>query len=548
MAGISDIFNIARSGIRANQQGLATTSHNIANINTKGYSRQEVVLETARPAEGTIGSGVRVAAIRQSVDDFLENQLTSVNEDIGSITARNNYLVQADGIFTETDNSGLSYSLTEFFNAVRDLATNPESTIQRTVLLAKGQSLSDQFVTVAQGLNQIRLDADGEIARHVNTINGLATKIASLNDVIFKTESNGRDALDLMDQRRVLINDLAGLVNIEQVPLNDGIGINVGGQLLVAGNHANALSTEADPDNPPMHDVTFVRSDGSELSISHNIHGGQIGGLLVQRDEDMVKFQDQVDRLAAVLINEFNQQHQAGYGLDGTTNNNFFSALNPQAPLAHDRNTGSATGGSVMIADPTLATFQEYEVQFSGASAYSVVNTATGATATSGAYTSGSPLSFDGLDVVISGTPAAGDVFYVNAQKGAAQQLGVALSDTDKIAAASTVAGIPGNNTNALNLVAIHTNRHVDLGNVTLNDYHTITIGDVGSATQQSTQALHNKQLEIDQLTALRESVSGVSLDEELTNLLSFQRSFEASARMITVADELMQTILAMGR
>ncbi|GJL57154.1 MAG: flagellar hook-associated protein 1 [Nitrospirales bacterium] len=548
MAGISDIFNIARSGIRANQQGLATTSHNIANINTKGYSRQEVVLETARPAEGTIGSGVRIGAIRQTVDEFLENQLTSVNEDLGSITARNQYLVQADGIFTETDNSGLSFSLTQFFNAIRDVATNPESTIQRTVMLAKGQSLTDQFGTVAQSLNQIRMDADGEIARHVDTINGLATKIASLNDVIFKTESSGRDALDLLDQRRVLINDLAGLVNIEQVPLNDGIGINVGGQLLVAGNHANALSTEADPDNPPMHDVTFVRSDGSELSISHNIHGGKIGGLLAQRDGDMVKFQDQVDRLAAVLVNEFNQQHQAGYGLDGTTNNNFFSALNPQAPLAHDRNTGSASGVSVTIADPTLATFQEYEVQFSGASAYSVVNTATGATVTSGAYTSGSPLSFDGLDVVINGTPAAGDVFYVNAHKGAAQQFGVALSDTDKIAAASTVTGIPGNNTNALNLVAIHTNRHVDLGNVTLNDYHTITIGDVGSATQQSTQALHSKQLEIDQLTALRESVSGVSLDEELTNLLSFQRSFEASARMITVADELMQTMLAMGR
>ncbi len=548
MAGISDIFNIARSGIRANQQGLATTSHNIANINTKGYSRQEIVLESARPAEGKIGSGVRVGAIRQTVDTFLENQLTSLNEDLGSITARNNYLVQADGIFTETDNSGLSFSLTEFFNAVRDVATNPESTIQRTVLLAKGQSLTDQFVTVAQGLNQIRLDSDGEISRHVDTINGLATKIASLNDVIFKVESSGPEAPDLRDQRRVLINDLAGLVDIEQVTLKDGIGINVGGQLLVGGNHANELSTKSDSDNPPLHDVTFVRSDGSEFSISDKIHGGKIGGLLAQRDGDIVTFQDQVDRLAAVLTTEFNQQHQAGYGLDGTTNNNFLSTLTPQAPLANDRNTGSATGSSVAIADPTLATFQGYEVQFSGASSYSVVNTRTGASVTSGAYTSGTPLSFDGLDVVINGTPAAGDVFYVNAQKGAAQQFGVALSDTDKIAAASTAAGIPGNNTNALDLVAVHTNRQVDLGNLTLNDYHTITIGDVGSATQKSTQALHSKQLEFDQLTALRESVSGVSLDEELTNLLSFQRSFEASARMITVADELMQTMLAMGR
>lgn len=547
MAGINDIFNIARSGIRANQQGLATTSHNIANINTKGYSRQEVVLESARPAEGTIGSGVRVGAIRQTVDTFLENQLTSLNEDLGSITARNNYLVQADGIFTETENSGLSFSLTDFFNAVRDVATNPESAIQRTVLLAKGQYLTDQFVTVAQGLNQIRLDANGEISRHVDTINGLATKIASLNDAIFKAESSGPEALDLRDQRRVLINDLAGLVDIEQVTLKDGIGINVGGQLLVSGNHANELSTKSDPDNPPLHDVMFVRSDGSEFSVSDKMHGGEIGGLLALRDGDIVKFQDQVDRLAAVLTTEFNQQHQAGYGLDGTTNNNFFSTLTPQAPLANDRNAGSATGSSVTIADPILATFQGYEVQFSGASSYSVVNTATGASVTSGAYTSGTPMSFDGLDVVINGTPAAGDVFYVNAQKGAAQQFGVALLDTDKIAAASTPLGIPGNNTNALDLVAVHTNRHVDLGNVTLNDYHTITIGDVGSATKESTQALQSKQLEVDQVTALRESVSGVSLDEELTNLLSFQRSFEASARMITVADELMQTMLAMG-
>jgi flagellar hook-associated protein 1 FlgK len=177
-----------------------------------------------------------------------------------------------------------------------------------------------------------------------------------------------------------------------------------------------------------------------------------------------------------------------------------------------------------------------------------VVNTETGAAVTSGAYTSGSPISFDGLDVVITGTPAAGDLLYVNAQKGAAQQFGVALSTTDKIAAASTAAGIPGDNTNALALVAIHTNRQGDLGNVTLNDYHTITIGDVGSATRESNLALMSKNLEANQLTALREGVSGVSLDEELTNLLSFQRSFEASARMITVADELMQTILAMGR
>ena len=548
MAGISHIFNIARSGIHASQQGLATTSHNITNINTKGYSRQEVVLESARPAEGSIGSGVRIGAIRQTVDSFLENQLTAINKDLGFIAARNNFLVQTDGIFTETDNSGLSFSLTEFFNAAREVATNPESAIQRTVLLAKGESLANQFVTMAQGLKQVRLDADGEISRHVDTINGLATRIASLNDEIFKAESSGREAPDLRDQRRVLINNVAELVDIEQVTLRDGIGINVGGQLLVAGNHANALSTEPDPDNPPLRNVTFVRSDGSEFSISDKIHGGKIGGLLVLRDGDIVEFQDRVDRLAAVLITEFNQQNQAGYGLDGTTNNLFFSPLTPDAPLASDINTGTAVGTSVSIADPTLLTFDNYEIRFSSASAFSVVDVTKGATVTTGTYTSGGLISLEGLDAVITGTVASGDVFSLSGHKGAAQRFGVALSDTDKIAAASTAAGVPGDNTNALALVAIHTNRQVDLGNVTLNDYHTISIGDVGNATRESYLALQSKTLEADQLTAMRESVSGVSLDEELTNLLSFQRSFEASARMITVADELMQTILAMGR
>ncbi len=558
MAGISHIFNVARSGIQAHQQGLATTSHNISNINTKGYSRQEVVLETKRPTEGVIGSGVQVGHIRRTVDSFIENQLTAGNEDLGFITTRATFLSQADGIVTETENSGLSFGITEFFNALRDVATNPESPIQRTVLLAKATSLSQVFQDHAQAFNQIRLDANQEINRHVDTINGLAVRIASLNDEIFKAESSGREAPDLRDQRAVLVNDLAELVDIEQVQLRDGIGINVGGQLLVGGNHANALTTIPDADNPPFEDVAFVRSDGSAFAITHKIQGGKIGGLLTARDTDVVAFQERLDRLAAVLVNEFNEQHQAGYGLDDSTGLAFFSALTPPAPLADDLNAGTAIGTSVAITPvtgPALQTFQNYEVRFSNSTTFDVVNLDTGATVIAGGtYSSGTPFSFDGLDVVLTGTPAANDVFSVGAYKGAAQRFGVAVSDTDHIAVASqpstAVNGpkVPGDNTNGLALVGLHTSRLGVLGNLTVNDYHTITIGDVGSATREAELSLNTVTLEMDQLRGLRESVSGVSLDEELTNLLSFQRSFEASARMITVADELFQTVLAMGR
>jgi len=422
MASISHIFNIARSGIQAHQQGLATISHNISNINTKGYSRQQVILETNRPAEGIIGSGVQVAAVRRTVDVFLEKQLTVGNEDLGFVTTRNTFLSQADGVVNETENSGISFGVTELFNAIRDVATNPESPIQRTVLLAKAQSLTDGLVSQAQAFNKIRLAANQEISRHIDTINGLAVRIASLNDEIFTGESSGREAPDLRDQRAVLINDMANLVDIEQVELRDGIGINVGGHLLVGGNHANALSTIPDADNPPMHDVAFVRSDGSAFAISHNIHGGKIGGLLTVRDTDIPAFQDRVDRLAASLVNEFNQQHEAGFALDDTTSNLFFSALAPPAPLAHDQNTGTATGTSVSITPvtgPPLQTFQNYEVQFTGAATFNVVNIDTGAIVPTipATYTSGVPFSFDGLDVRITGTPLAGDVFSISAHK-----------------------------------------------------------------------------------------------------------------------------------
>lgn len=548
MSGISHIFNIARSGIQAHQQGIATTSHNISNINTKGYSRQEVVLETNRPAEGVIGSGVQVGEVRRVVDVFLEDQLTAVTEELGFFSARHNFLIQADGIFTETENSGISLSVTEFFNAMRDVTTNPESTIQRTVLLAKANTLATGIISQSQSLQQIRLDANREIGRHVDTVNGLAVRIASLNDEIFKAESSGREAPDLRDQRTVLLNDMAELIDVEQVAMRDGIGIMVGGQLLVGGNHANALTTIPDADNPPHYDVGFIRSDGSSFAITNQIDGGEIGGLLVLRDTDIVGFQDRLDRLAGVLVNEFNQQHQVGFGLDGSTGLEFFGSLTPNAPLPHDRNSGGAIGTSVSITDPSLLTFQNYELQFSSSTAYSIIDADTGGSVGSGTYASGNPISIDGLDVVLTGIPAIGDRFQFSAHAGAAQRFRVSLTDSEQVAAASTLGGLPGDNVNALALVGIHTNQHIQLGNVTLNDYHTITMGNVGSATRESEQSLTTVTSEAEQVKSLRDGVSGVSLDEELTNLLSFQRSFEASARMVTVADELFQTILGMGR
>ena len=147
-----------------------------------------------------------------------------------------------------------------------------------------------------------------------------------------------------------------------------------------------------------------------------------------------------------------------------------------------------------------------------------------------------------------TGAPAADDVFTVSAHQGAAADLSVSITDTDDIAASSTSAGVPGNNINALALIDIHTTRQSILGSLTLNDYQTITAGNVGSTVREVSLSLNAKEAETEQVETFREGVSGVSLDEELTNLLTFQRAFEASARLLTMADELLQTILSIGR
>lgn len=552
MAGIDTIFQIGRVGIQAHQRALATTAHNIANISTEGFSRQEAVLETATPEGSTVGTGVRVKEVRRQVDAFIENRLTSMEEALGRLTAQHTFLIQADGVLTESDNHGIGFAISELFNAVRDVATNPEGAVQRTVLLEKGQALVDEMNRAGRDLDQIRRDIDSEIGRHITTINGLAGQIADLNQEIFVAESNGESANDLRDKRQVLVNDIAELVDVDVVSQTDGLAVMVGGHLLVGGNTANSLAQVADADNPPFNDVVFVRKDGTQLTITSEITDGKIKGLLTARDTDIAGFQDRLDRTAAVLVNEFNRQHQAGYGLDGTTNNVFFGALSPDPPVASDANTGGAEGTSVTISAASSLTFHTYEVQFTSATAYNVVDTTTGSTVISGgSYTSGGSITFDGLTVVITdntGAPASGDVFTVNAHKGAAQDLSMSLTDIDKIAASSTAAGVPGNNVNALALVDIHTTRQSTLGSVTVNDYHAITSGNVGSATRAAQLAKLSTQAEFDQVKALRESVSGVALDEELTDLLDFQRTFEASARLITLADDLLQTLVALGR
>lgn len=552
MAGITNIFEIGRTGIQANQQALTTTSHNITNIGTEGFSRQRAIVEAGRPQGGVNPTGVRVADVTRLVDQFIEAQLTDTTQDFGRMNIRHDLLLRVETVFTETDTGGINNAIDRLFNAFRDLSTLPEESSQRTLVINEAQALVDTINLAASTLSQIRTDIDDAIGQNLSTVNTLASQIADLNGQIHFAESSGKTANDLRDQRAVLVNDMAELVNIETVEMTNGLAIMVGEQLFVSGDRYNTLVQVSDADNLGVNDVAVQRSDGTNFVVTSKINDGEIAGRLTVRDTDIQGYQDRLDRLAAVLVNQINIQHEAGYGLDGTTTNSLFSALTPDAPLAKDTNSGGASGTSTTVSTAASLTMDTYEIRFTSASVFDVVNVTDGTTTLSSqAYTSAATITFDGLDVVITdntGTPANGDIFTVSAHKGAATDMAVSLSDTDKVAASSTSTGVPGNNVNALALIAIQSTSQSTLGNVNIDDYHAVTVGDVGSDTFLAGLQRDAKQVEMDQVTSLRESVSGVNLDEELTRLLEFQRAFEASARLISTADELFQTVLGIGQ
>ena len=552
MAGISNILEIGRSGIKAQQEGLTTTSHNITNVGTEGFSRQQVILEAGRPQGGIIPTGVRVTDVTRVVDQFIEAQLTDTTQDFGRYSVRNDLLSRVETVFNETDTGGINNAIDRLFNAFRDLSTYPEGSSQRTLVINEAQSLADTVNLASTTLSKIRKDIDDAIGQNLTQVNSIATQIADLNGQIHFAESNGHTANDLRDRRATLVNNMAELINIEPVDMSNGLAIMVGGQLLVSGDRSNSLVQVSDADNPGVNDVAVQRNDGTNIVVTPKINDGEIGGQLTVRDTDIQGYQDRLDRLAAVLVNQINIQHEAGYGLDGTTSNSLFTGLTPDAPLAKDTNNGGASGTSTTVSTAASLTMDTYEIQFTSASAFDVVNVTDGTTTLSGqTYTSGGTITFDGLDVVITdntGTPAAGDIFTVSAHKGAAADMSVSLSNPDKVAASSTAAGVPGNNVNALALIDVQTANQSTLGGVSVDTYHAVTVGNVGSDASLAKLQSDAKQAEKDQVTSLRESVSGVNLDEELTKLLEFQRAFQASARLITTGDQLFQTVLGLGQ
>ncbi|NPU94059.1 MAG: flagellar hook-associated protein FlgK [Gammaproteobacteria bacterium] len=459
---MADLAGIALSGLRASQTSLSTVSHNIVNVDTAGYSRQRTELATRIPLQygsGFIGQGVDVDGITRISNQFVTDQLRRDTQNFNSYNSYYEYAVRMDSLLGD-ESTAITPTLQSFFDGLEELANDPSSIAARQVLLSEGQALVNRFNTVYDQVYQQNETLNTEMATIASQVTQLAKSIANLNDSIRTVASNNVGQLpnDLLDQRDEAIRQLSELVGV-QVVQDGNLTVNVfigSGQPLVLGGDSYTLSTDTGNSGISRNNVILTAGNNSQ-DITAQLSGGRMGGLLQVREELIDPIFNELGRMATVLADTFNDQHQLGMDLNNQIGGLFFGDIN--SPVAEAQrvsasldNAGAASL-SVTISDVSALTADNYELRFDGAN-YSLINASSdttiatfadpGAGGTVVLASEGFTLNFAG------GASVAGDSFMITPTRMGAAEISLEIDNVKQVAAAMPVrTQLPQSNTGA---------------------------------------------------------------------------------------------------
>ncbi len=454
-------FTIGVKALSASQKALEVISHNVANINTEGYKKQEVVLTTTMPegipainrliTAGQLGSGVEVSAIRRLHDHYIERELNKELQNSGKWEQSVKIFENIESIFNEPTENGLREMMDLYWNSWRELENFPENYSVRKNLVENSKSFCNLLKSTYQKLINLKKDLNTEAKIKVEDINNLTSQIKQLNSLIKEVVINGDSPNDLMDKRDLLINQLSKLVNIDLKSSNfNQVNIFIGGTAIVREN--NSFNLEANLNAATgVYDILW-----KDTLRPVDIENGELFAILNFRDNYIPDILKKLDDLAGFFIENTNLIHSSGYGLDGiSTGYNFFSG------------TGV-------------------------------------------------------LD------------FNVNSE----------IDNNLNLIAAAATPNKPGDNLNVSEILNLRDLRILDSNSSTSDEFYNNMIIKIGVEAQQCVREGKNSDLLINKINLRKESVSGVSLDEELVNMLKFQHSYNAAAKVISTMDSLFETII----
>ena len=557
---IYSAMNTAKWALLTHQTAIEVTGNNIANVNNPNYNRQEVFLETSYPVNigrMVLGTGVQIDTVARRFDSFLFSQRLESNFQMARWEARNIVLSRLDVAMNEADDNGINHMMNQMFQSFYNLSINGSGLTERRDVVEKARLLTQNMSATANELMSIRRDIDLKITSAIPEINRISAEIAQLNKTIHETEAGDARANDYRDQREALLMNLSSLVDVSyfEQSNNEIVVMMNNGRPLVVGQSAFNLSTRVNPQDPETSSIFWSDAAGNQTDITSEFNSGNIGAWIELRETDIPGILDDLDKLAATIIKEVNNLHASGFGLDGTTGTNFFSGLTPGG-TGSATNTGSGLLGTGTMLNPEAVGLDHYRLTFDGAGNYSVFNTDRNAASGTFSFTSGSPMAFFqqiGYSIAITGAPAATDTFDISASHNAAYSMTVnpnVDNNLNNVAAGETSQF--GDGVIARRIADLQYQRTLDRptgttaasGLFTFDDFLGSIVGGVGSSALAARDGLSLQETISNQLLNLREQSSGVSLDEEMINLIKFQHAYSAAAKMITVIDEMLITLL----
>ena len=544
--GMLGILNIGTTALLASQSALNTTSNNIANASTPGYTRQQVELSSVasglNSATGSSGNGVTVSDITRLYDSFTTLQLRTEKSNSSYWNTYSGVSSSIESIFNETSSSGIAPAISNFFNDWQAVAQNPQGSVERTQLISDANYLGSRIGSAYNSLNDQRTQLYKSSQDLVTQVNSITKQIADLNDKIVQSPG----ALDLQDQRDSLVESLNQIAAVNTVQDSSGrYNIFLGGTALVSSSGSNNMSVALDTNN----NMQFsMNTDGTATNINSQISGGQLKANLDMRDTVIPGYMNSLNAFAIDLSDKVNSMNSQGVGLDGSTGNNFFNSL---AATNHTVNNGTGTLSSVNITSPSSSNYDQYQVAYTAGSPeastdYVVTDLTTGATVpntlTIAAGGQSRTIEFNGMKMTIDGPMTSNETFTAQADPQAATKLAVSFTDVSKIAAAQTAADLPGDNTNAQAIAGL-VNQNFVAKTDPVSFYSNI-VSTAGADSQSATTYVSFETSMVNQLESQRQSTSGVNLDEEAVNMVQYQKSYEAAAKMISVASDLLETLM----
>lgn len=460
-------FNTAVKGLLASQRSLYINNHNINNINTKGYSRQQGAQRATTPYDlpgiGFLGTGTEIYDISRVRNSYLDFKYWNENAPMGEWETKMNHLSEIEKLFGEPSKSSFRQYLDDFFQALTHMSTNPSDPSYREPVRENALAFTKHINESAKRLEELRMETKVSIGNSVKKLNSIANQIASLNRQIYSNEIDGRQANDLRDRRDLLVDELSKIANVKVNESDDGkFRVSISGVSLVDHTHVSEINIKTKSDSG---EITIEWGNGSPV----NFRSGELKGLLDLYSGDgenntyrgIPYYQNRLDQFAEKFAEKFNQKHGEGYGVNGESGMDFFK-LNGDKPAA-----------TITLSDKIL-------------------------------------------------------------------------EDLDNIAAGKEP-GHPEDNRNLLELIKLRENREFFTGGVsqgTPDDFIKSIISNLAVDSMQGERMYSSQNIMLKNIQSKRDSVSGVSYDEEMADMVKFQHAYIASARMITTLDTILDVTI----